>query len=457
MELLSVNETSPASSVDDPHYRDAVKAVEETLAKLQGCPDSERERLQSDIDQLNSMYEKITNGSVEIVIFGEISTGKSAMVNALIGRAVAEVDVQGGWTKQIWGTQWEGAGHRIPGLESSEIVIVDTPGINEVDGADRAELAELTARRADLILFVTDSDLNEIEYAALVELAAVQKPIILVFNKTDLYPEDEREKLVAMLTERIKDIIPADHLVLTCADPREVEYVIEQPDGSEVTEWRKPEPDIDQLKSLILETLEKEGLGLIALNAAMYAADKSDRISALRVEMRNRQADQVIWTMAATKAMVVALNVVPVLDVVGGFAVDALMIVTLSKVYGLSFSMTQARGLSKSIGAAGGVYALGELTSYGASLFKALTVTFGTALTIIPQGAAAGYTSYIIGQAAKRYFEQGGSWGNGSAKSVVTEILAETDKDSVVDHLKEEIRAKLIWNRHADNSAQNSK
>ena len=457
MEFLPVNETSPASSVDDPHYRDAVKAVEETLAKLQGCPDSERERLQSDIDQLNSMYEKITNGSVEIVIFGEISTGKSAMVNALIGRAVAEVDVQGGWTKQIWGTQWEGAGHRIPGLESSEIVIVDTPGINEVDGADRAELAELTARRADLILFVTDSDLNEIEYAALVELAAVQKPIILVFNKTDLYPEDEREKLVAMLTERIKDIIPADHLVLTCADPREVEYVIEQPDGSEVTEWRKPEPDIDQLKSLILETLEKEGLGLIALNAAMYAADKSDRISALRVEMRNRQADQVIWTMAATKAMVVALNVVPVLDVVGGFAVDALMIVTLSKVYGLSFSMTQARGLSKSIGAAGGVYALGELTSYGASLFKALTVTFGTALTIIPQGAAAGYTSYIIGQAAKRYFEQGGSWGNGSAKSVVTEILAETDKDSVVDHLKEEIRAKLIWNRHADNSAQNSK
>lgn len=450
MESVPVNENSSAQSFDDPHYRDAVKAVEETLSKLQGCPDAERDRLQADIDQLNSMYEKITNGSVEIVIFGEISTGKSAMVNALIGRAVAEVDVQGGWTKQTWGTAWEGAGHRIPGLESSEVIIVDTPGINEVDGADRAELAELTARRADLILFVTDSDLNEIEYAALVELAAVQKPIILVFNKTDLYPEEERGKLVAMLTERIKDIIPADHLVLTCADPREVEYVIEQADGSEVTEWRKPEPDIDQLKTLILETLENEGLGLIALNAAMYAADKSDRISALRVEMRNRQADKVIWTMAATKAMVVALNVVPVLDVVGGFAVDALMIVTLSKVYGLNFSMTQARGLSKSIGAAGGIYALGELTNYGASLFKALTVTFGTALTIIPQGAAAGFTSYIIGQAAKKYFEQGGSWGNGSAKSVVSEILEQTDKDSVIDHLKEEIRQKLIWNRHAD-------
>ncbi len=34
------------------------------------------------------------------------------------------------------------------------------------------------------------------------------------------------------------------------------------------TDWRKPEPDVGNLKTLILETLDKEGLGLIALNAA---------------------------------------------------------------------------------------------------------------------------------------------------------------------------------------------
>ena len=69
-------------------------------------------------------------------------------------------------------------------------------------------------------------------------------------------------------------------------------------------------------------------------------------------------------------------------------------------------------------------------------------------LTFIPQGAAVGFSSYIIGQASKRYFEHGGSWGNGSAKSVVNEILENTDKDSVLNHLKEEIRQKLNWNRH---------
>ena len=236
---------------------------------------------------------------------------------------------------------------------------------------------------------------------------------------------------------------------MTSADPREIEYHIEQPDGRDKIEWRKPEPDVAELKSLILETLEKEGLGLIALNAAMYAADKSDRIAALRVEMRNKQADQVIWTMAATKAMVVALNPVPVFDVLGGIAIDALMVVTLSKVYGLNFSMAQSRELSKAIAKAAGVFALGELTSWGASLFKGLTVGFGAVVTMIPQGAAAGFSSYIIGRAAKHYFEHGGSWGVRSAKAVVADILASTDKNSVTNHLKDEIREKLNVNRHA--------
>ena len=438
------------SSSQDANYLEAVKSVEKTLGDLRGCSDAERQLLIDDIAQLNEMYDKISTGRVEITIFGEISTGKSAMINALIGRAVAEVDVQGGWTKQIWGTAWEGAGYRLPGMESSEIVLIDTPGINEVGGADRAELAEVTARRSDLILFVTDSDLNETEYAALVELAAVQKPIIMVFNKIDLYPDEEKKVLTEMLKKRLDGLIPTDHFVTTIADPREVEYVIEQPDGSEKTEWRKPEPEVEELKSMILETLENEGLGLLALNAAMYAADKSDRISALRVSMRDNRADQVIWTMAATKAVVVAANPIPYVDIVGGVAVDALMIVTLSKVYGLSFSMAQARGLAKAISSAAGIYALGELTNWGASTFKLITGTLGTALTMLPQGAATGFTSYIIGRSAKHYFEQGGSWGAGSAKTVVKDILATTNKDSVVAHLKDEIKSRLSLNRHAE-------
>jgi small GTP-binding protein len=209
-------------TIEDRNYQEAVASVTNTLARLRGCPPEEVEHLQQDIAQLNEMYHKVTTGRVEIVIFGEISTGKSALINALVGRAVAEVDVQGGWTRQVWGTTWDGCGYRVPGLDRSEVVLIDTPGINEIGGENRAELAETTARRADLIIFVTDSDLNETEFLALAELASIQKPIILVFNKIDLYTETQQQELRDVLLERVSDIIPDRNLVMTMADPRPV-------------------------------------------------------------------------------------------------------------------------------------------------------------------------------------------------------------------------------------------
>ena len=118
----------PDPITEDPNFVEAVKSVESTLSKLRGCSDTERDQLQKELSGLTEMYDKVTNGRVEIVIFGEISTGKSAMINALVGRDVAEVDIQGGWTTEVRGTEWDGTGYRVPGFSSSEIIVVDTPG-----------------------------------------------------------------------------------------------------------------------------------------------------------------------------------------------------------------------------------------------------------------------------------------------------------------------------------------
>lgn len=436
-----------AANHEHAQFRRAIGSVESTLDKLRACSPQERERLHRDIEQLQQMYDKATSGRIEIVVFGEISTGKSALINALIGKPVAAVDVQGGWTKTVSAAPWENCEYHVPGFEASEVVLIDTPGINEVGGSEREELEETTARKADLILFVTDSDINETEYIALVELAAVQKPILLVMNKRDLYDERQWRTLQETIAARVGELIPADHIVSTAADPRPVERIVESAAGPPPSAWHRPSPDVEQLKRLILTTLEKEGLDLIAINAAMFAADKGDRIAALRVELRNRRADQVIWTMAATKATVVALSPT-VIDIFSGIASDAVMIAMLSKVYGLNFSMVQSRRLAKAIVQAAGIFALGELVSWGASAIKLATVHLATPLTLLPQGSAAGFSSYIIGQATKHYFEHGGSWGSDSPKHVVRQILAQTDRDSVLNHLKDEIRKRLAWNRH---------
>ncbi len=453
-EPLDLDATPPGLGQQDRDYADAMGSVRHAIAQFHGCTDAEKSALVHELAQLEAIGKKLEQGRVEIVVFGEIDTGKSALINALVGQAVTEVDVRGGWTKEVWSVSWSGCGYCVPGFDHSQVVLLDTPGINEVDGASRAAMAEDAASRADLILFVTDSDLNQTEYAALVQLAAGHKPIILVLNKVDNYTPREREQLrEALHDSRLRGIIGPDDVVETTADPHPREVIIESADGSERHEFRKGPPKVEALKARILEVLERDGKALVALNAAMYAADKSDRIAAMRVRMRDEQATAIIWSYAAMKSIGVALTPLPAADVLAGSAVDVTMVVTLAHMYGIALTWNNARQLIESILKAAGWVMLGEMATHlAASLFKGLTFGAGTVLTALPQGAAAGYGSYIVGQAAKFYFEHGASWGGEAPKAVVNRILQATDKQSVLERLKAEINAKLHLNPHAKSS-----
>jgi len=442
-----------SSQLDEPSddYRDALDAVHRAIAKFKDCSDEELRELQHDLDELERMAEKLKAGRIDIVVFGEISTGKSALVNAIVGDKIVQVNIQGGWTQDLWRVPWDDLGFAVPGFASSQVVLVDTPGLNEVDGAERSEMARSAAEQADLVLFVTDSDLNETEYAALEDLVASHKPIPLVLNKTDLYRTEEVEQLLQLFRgPRLAGLVEATNLLTTQADPREVEYLIESADGTVRKEWRKPAPKVETLRARILEILEAEGRSLLALNAAMFAADKSDRMAAMRVRLREEIAAGTIWKYAVTKSLAVSLNPLPAVDVLGGTAVDAAMVASLGRVYGISITTSNARSLVTSILKAAGWVMLSEaVVSYASSAFKALTAGYGSVATALPQGAAAGYGSYIVGQAARYYFQHGASWGSESPKQVVTQILENTDKQSVLEKLKEEIKRKISKNPYA--------
>lgn len=440
-----------ADQTADADYRASMAAIERAIGEFRGCREEEMRELAGDLALLGRMAQKLASGRVDIAVFGEISTGKSALINALIGAQKASVSVRGGWTKDVWQVQWESAGYVVPGFADSQVVLVDTPGLNEVDGAVRGEMAHEAAARSDLVLYVTDSDINEVEYRALVELAASHKPLILVLNKADLYrPSDIEELLAVFRGPRFAGIVEPENIVTASASPREIEYVVETAGGEMRSQWRRPGPQVDELKARIVEVLSADGAALVALNAAIFAADKSDRMTALRVRYREAQAAKAIWSFAVTKAIAVAVNPIGVADVLGGVAVDAAMVVTLGRIYGISLSTSNARGLVKSIAKSAGLVTVFEaLVSWTSSAFKAITGGLGTIVTHVPQGAAAGYGSYIVGQAARYYFQHGASWGGQSPKQVVAEILANTDRRSVLDQLKSEIMRKIAVNRHA--------
>ncbi len=436
----------------DRQYRDAMDAVQQVLNEVRRCTDDERAELSRDAIQLRQMIKKLRDGRVDIVVFGEISTGKSAMINALIGEEAASVSAEGGWTRESWLVTWDKCGYHIPGLADSKVGLIDTPGINEVDGESRAQLARDAAAHGDLILFVTDSDLNQTEYESLKQLIEINRPVIVVLNKCDLYSQQELDDLVAGIRdERFADSLPPEDLVLTAADPRPIEYLIEEPDGTTRTEMRAPTPDTEQLRARILEILGRDGKALLALNAAMFASDKSDKVASVKIKLRERAATRLIWTYAATKAVATAANPLPLLDIFGGTLVDASQIIALGKLYNIKMSRRNAAGLIKAIVMAAGWVTLSQVATHlGASLLKGITAGTSTLITAPIQGAAAGYGSYIVGQAAKYYLEHGASWGGKSPKAVVANIIANTDKDSVIQKLKNEVKNKIRRNPHAN-------
>ena len=76
------------------------------------------------------------------------------------------------------------------------------------------------------------------EVLALSELRTDQKPIILVFNQIDRYPEADREQIHAKLEdERVRGLIHPEDIVLTAARPDPVRIKIQEPDGTSKLVW----------------------------------------------------------------------------------------------------------------------------------------------------------------------------------------------------------------------------
>lgn len=435
----------------DPRIESSIAAIRAVLEQIHDASPREQEALAQERDRLEQMIEKLTAGRIEIAVFGQVNVGKSSLINALVGEAVAETSARAGSTVESTRFGWGGVAYTVKGLENSEVVLIDTPGLNEVSGEERARMAREVASRCELILFVVADDLLDVQYQELRRLGEAGRPIILVFNKSDLRePEELKALLDHIRGERLPRFMQPEDVVAVAASPRPVAYVIEKPDGSVVEESRRPAPRIDALKVRIVEILEREGRALLVINSAIFAADSSDKLSALKARLRRQAADRLILRFAAAKAAAVAVNPLPVVDVAGGALVDAKMIHSLAGLYGVELTKGRVQELLTSIAVSAGWVTAGELITHAAAtLLKAGTFGLSTLLTAPVQGLAAGYGSYVVGQAARYWVEHGQGWGKDGPKTVVKRILKEAREGTAINALRAEIERQLKANRHA--------
>lgn len=429
------------------------------MTRLDSQELSRQAAVKQGIDQLTTLLNKLDGSLLRVAVFGLVSRGKSAVINGLLGEKVLDTGPLNGVTQWPRSVYWQL--DAADGEKALRIELIDTPGLDEIEGRSREDVAQQVAQQADLILFVVSGDVTKTEYEALQQLYATRKPLLLVFNKVDLYPDADQKSVAANLqalwqeAEDNSDLPQGarlvDEIVMVSAEPAPLQVRVEWPDGRVSEEWEHPPAQITPLREALLRTVESEGPTLVALNALKQAGEIEENVTKEITELHREDANELIWKYAKYKAIAVALNPIALVDMLGGISSDIVMIRALSRLYGFPMTRFEASSLWQGIIRSSGTLLLSEFgTSLflgfgksGAAIWSAFESFSGLtayAGAMTAQAGAAGYGTYAVGQAAKVYLQQGCSWGPNGVNTVMQTILSQAKEDSMLERLQEEIK-----------------
>jgi len=208
---------------------------------------------------------KSTNSQPHIGIFGRRNNGKSALINALTGQDIAIVsDVAGTTTDPVKKSM------EIFGI--GPVVLIDTAGLDDENelGKKRVAKTENVLKQIDLaILVLTHYQFEEIEKKLVAQLCALETPLIIVNNKSDMYETKdiiiENEIVISLsaktgegiskLIEQIKNKIPVSayhtHSLLEGIVKENDTVLLITPIDSEAPEGRMILPQVQMLRAIL--------------------------------------------------------------------------------------------------------------------------------------------------------------------------------------------------------------
>jgi uncharacterized protein (DUF697 family)/GTPase SAR1 family protein len=431
---------APTSDPDASHSQNFLLEANRNLQDLvedTSIPAAVRAELAAEFHDIEAISDKLRRGEIHIAAFGRVGVGKSSLLNALLQRPAFSTSPLHGETRQADRQSWQS-------LRDGQVMLIDTPGIDELDGVEREQLARDVSRRADVTLMVCEGDLTNFEFRALGDLCATQRAVLLVLNKSDRYTAGERELLLDRLRDRCAGLLRPERVLAAAADPRPETVVRVGPDGSETDTSRARPPDTAELKDRLWSLLEREGHALAALNAALFASELDRQVASRIVGARKSVAERIIRKYCLGKGLLVALNPVPVTDLLAAAGGDVAMVIHLGEVYGFRVSRSEASKLlltiSTQLVALMGAYWGMNLV---ASALKIASAGLSTALTATAQGALAWYATYLTGEMAQTWFSHGRSWGRAGPLETARSILDSLDRDSLLRSARDDIRARL--------------
>ena len=319
---LVVRRTPQSSKKSDPALgKDDIQARLRS-ARAAGVDVSEAQA------ELQALATRQQDGAIHLCFFGEVSSGKSSLIKALVPDADVVIDVVGGSTDDIRHYRWSNE-------DGARILLTDVPGIGgHEEGHDAT--AEEEARRAHLVLFVCDGDLTRAEHGAIEWLLELGKPLVLILNKSDRYSDKEQAVLLRRLLDRLADLgsdFSRDRVVAVSAGG-EVSVVARSSDGKESASRRTRPADIGVLVVAINQLVQgnNENLDTKRNRAVFHLA--AEKLQQAESEYREQRGAQIIRS-STRKAVLGALAAVsPGTDVIIQGYIGTTMTRELCDLYG---------------------------------------------------------------------------------------------------------------------------
>jgi predicted GTPase len=238
------------------------------------------------LQELEELARRRELETVHLALFGEISSGKSSLINALLPGADVATNVIGGTTTRIEQYHWQRR-------SGDEVVLVDVPGLNQVDREYDATVME-EAHRAHVVIFVCEGDLTRDEYRALEPLLALKKPLIVAFNKLDRYSDADQKLIRKHLRERFANDPQVSIVGIATQPSRQVTRI--DADGNEREETRQLPPQIDELRSAVQAALDSNMALLEHLRDTSVFELTARKLEASRAAHRAAASDDIVRT-----------------------------------------------------------------------------------------------------------------------------------------------------------------
>lgn len=319
---------APVQAPDRPSLETRVAALRDS--------DADVEELRSELSELDRRRD---SGQVHVAVFGEISTGKSTLIAALVPGTVVARDARGGTTREV--THYEGRD-----AHGTTWIVADVPGTAEADGDARERMAREEALRAHAVVYVCAGDLTRAQANEVRWLGDFGKPLVLAVNKADQWDAGERAHIAQRLRASTEGL--PDAVVLISAGGEE-QFTRRLADGSSEEVRRQRKPDIDELTTA-LRRLTAPGAGALepARENAVLAG-LHERTSLLETTQRAAEAERIVARYARRAIVGAMAAVAPGTDLVIQGALAAGLVRALAGLYGVKVSEVEIEALLRQV------------------------------------------------------------------------------------------------------------